>query len=910
MIGGRSWLQPAALLLALCAGNLAASAPPAASPTAKAWTADPDEQFILDVQIRQLRLGDTVRAYNAPEGTCVVLGDFFTALDVPIRIDLAAKTAKGWAFKETNKISIDSGAMTAAYGAKHNLETLAPGTIRETPEGWCVQTAALSRWFGISVKPMTSGSVLLLQSAEKLPIELEMERKQRAARIHPHAFDLASLPQVHVPYRMWRAPALDFVVSGGMTYRASDGVHVDREASVYAAGEIAHLSYDAQVTTNNNGKPSLIRVRAYRSDPDGGLLGPLHATHVGVGDVEGFDSRLTGVVAAGRGAVITNRPLTAKTAFDHTTIEGDLPIGWEAELYRNGELLAFAKSDVSQRYVFDNVQLLYGENRIRVVLYGPQGQIKERDETLNVGEDDVPAGKTWYWIGANEPGRDLISLEKPPDAAAQPKAQAAISVEHGLDSRTSVGVLARAMLIDDQRLTFLEGTVRRSVGPAQLAISASHESNGGVAAQAQLLGKFAGVYVDAEALIANDFHLRGSITADSERDARIAIDAPVKLGRGLFPVHAEANYIHRTDGSGTLDAAARLSANIDRFNLGTALNYHKAYVAAGSGTPAEMWISMIGSGHIGQVRLRTDAEFDVEPTAKFKSVELSAYWTATEHGDWETDLVYDGLVHRMRARVAHILRFNSFALSLSGEAATNGDLAFGFNLNFSLDARHGVTMSRQPLAQGGMVHAVVFQDLNGNGVLDPGEPLEKGALITTGTRQAERKTDANGSVTVGGLTPYMPIPIGIDSTSLDDPLLTPEKPIQVIVPRPGVAAEVLIPLVGGGEIEGALMKSGELGFEGVDLELVDPHGKIAATTRTDFDGFFLFERVAYGRYNIRVSDASAAAAKIERALTQAITIDAHHNVIRLGSIRPRRAVNIASRETLVLSPAGQAAILK
>ena len=84
-------------------------------------------------------------------------------------------------------------------------------------------------------------------------------------------------------------------------------------------------------------------------------------------------------------------------------------------------------------------------------------------------------------------------------------------------------------------------------------------------------------------------------------------------------------------------------------------------------------------------------------------------------------------------------------------------------------------------------------------------------------------------------------------------MLVPKKALQVVVPRPGVAADVQIGLVGGGDIEGALMKSGELGFEGVDLELVDPAGKVVATARTDFDGFFLFERVAYGRYTLRVA---------------------------------------------------------
>src|SRR3569832_612711 len=178
---------------------------------------------------------------------------------------------------------------------------MAHGSFRETSEGWCIQTTALARWFGIGVKPVTAGSVLVLQSPTKLPVELAMERQARAARIHPAKFDLASLPQVRIPYRMWRAPALDFVVSAGVTYSAQDGAIVDRQSSVYAAGEIAHLSYDAQVTTNQKGMPSALRLRAYRSDPAGHLLGTAQATHFGVGDVEGFDSKLTVTAAYGRG---------------------------------------------------------------------------------------------------------------------------------------------------------------------------------------------------------------------------------------------------------------------------------------------------------------------------------------------------------------------------------------------------------------------------------------------------------------------------------------------------------------------------------------------------------------------------------------------------------------------------------
>src|SRR5690348_2747803 len=169
MLGGRNWLRKAAVLLAFCAGSVGASAPPPAH--APAWTADPDEQFLLDVNIRQLRLGDGVRAYNTPEGTCVMFGDLIKALDVPISIDLAAKKASGWAFAEANRVLIDLPSQTATYRDK--AEPLASGAVRETPDGWCVDTKALTRWFGIGVTPFTSGSTLMLESEAKLPVELD-----------------------------------------------------------------------------------------------------------------------------------------------------------------------------------------------------------------------------------------------------------------------------------------------------------------------------------------------------------------------------------------------------------------------------------------------------------------------------------------------------------------------------------------------------------------------------------------------------------------------------------------------------------------------------------------------------------------------------------------------------------------
>ena len=82
------WLRGAFAAWALAAAGAVAAW--AATPVTPAWTADSDDQFLLDVNIRQLRLGDGVRAYQTPGGTCIVFGDFLTTLDVPMKIDLAA----------------------------------------------------------------------------------------------------------------------------------------------------------------------------------------------------------------------------------------------------------------------------------------------------------------------------------------------------------------------------------------------------------------------------------------------------------------------------------------------------------------------------------------------------------------------------------------------------------------------------------------------------------------------------------------------------------------------------------------------------------------------------------------------------------------------------------------------------
>ena len=874
----------------------------AASPVGPAWTADPDEQFLLDVNIRQLRLGDGVRAYATPEGTCVVFGDFLTTLDLPMKIDLAAKKASGWAFREENRIEIDEAAGAVRYGEKQ--ERLAEGTIRETPEGWCVDSAALGRWFQLGVKPVVQGSMLLLESEAKLPVELAREREQRAARLHPASMPLESLPRVKLPYRMWRAPALDFIVHAGATYQASTGLKVDRHASVQAAGEIARMSYDSMMTTDQKGLPESLRITAYRSDPDGGLLGPLNATHFAAGDVQSLSHRLI-PGSNGRGLEVTNRPLFNPVAFDRTRFEGDLPSGWDAELYRNGELLALSRSSGSQRYAFEDVALLYGDNRFEIVLYGPQGQQRSRLETINVGQSQVPAGQTWYWAGINQPGRNLLgnlldrddgggfNAPRQPADFTRANMQAAVQVEHGLSKRTSIGALATMLLANNEKLTFVEGSIRQSVGSSLLEVAVARDSRGGLAGRFAAVAQFGSLNVSADALVANNFVVNGE-RERRYREGRLSLDAPIKVGRQTISAHGDVRLADRGDENRSLNAVGRLSTNINGFNLTTLVDWQHRLGKAASLNDQRLELGVMGTGRIRAVRLRGEARWEVQPQSRFKSAELSAYWSATDKADWEGALGYDAEAGRGHARISHIRRFSTMAAAASIEAGTDGSVAAGINLNFSLDSgAGGFRLTNQRLASTGIVEARVYRDNNDNGVRDPSEPWESGAAITTGQRVSETPTDRQGLVRVGGLQPYQPVAVGIDTSSLEDPSLAPKKALQVIVPRLGVAAKIEIGLVGSGDIEGMLVQSDGRGFEGLDIELIDASGKVIASGRSDYDGFFLFDRIPYGRYGLRLTADSAHAAGVSQAIDRTVEISAVKSVVRMGAIRVLKAPQIA-----------------
>ncbi|WP_173205412.1 carboxypeptidase-like regulatory domain-containing protein [Sphingopyxis sp. BSNA05] len=372
-------------------------------------------------------------------------------------------------------------------------------------------------------------------------------------------------------------------------------------------------------------------------------------------------------------------------------------------------------------------------------------------------------------------------------------------------------------------------------------------------------------------------------------------------------MHLDAQYETRSDGRESLDITGRMSFNLNRLSLTGELSWEQQFSEFGPAPSDRIGARLLANGRIGKVRLRGEAIYRVAPEKRFEQVNFTGEWRAGERSDWRAELGYDAGLDRGRAAIGIIRRFERFSLTATAEAATDGSIAAGLNLAFSLgpDPRNGkFRFSSNKLANNGQALAIVFHDENRDGIRQPGESLAENVELTAGQSAAFTATDIRGRAVIDNLQPFRPVLIGIDSSSLSSPYVQPALPGVVITPRPGIATTVELPLVSAGEVEGTLVRRGGGTIAGVGLELLDGEGRVVRETRTEFDGFFLFDGVPYGSYTVRIEKLSAQAIRVPTQLTARAVVDDDNQVARLGAVTVGSTGNMVANDRDSPEPTG------
>jgi hypothetical protein len=871
---------------------------PAAPAFASGWQANEDDALLFDVRVRQWRVGDGVRGYQTDTGVCIDFADVVMAFDLPVRIDKKSRRATGWLFEENRTFTLDRDSNIVQIINKS--QNLGATDVRDVPEGWCVDAAIMSKWLNVQLKVDQANALILVSADRPLPFERAEERKSRAGKVRPaREFDLSSLPQASDPYKFFRTPSVDIVTSINAARDKRSRNRVDARYEMYASGEIAGASFDARLSSNGRGVPESLRLRAYKTDPEGRLLGPLQATHFALGDVSTNATALGIQTTAGRGAFVTNRPLNRPASFDSTVFRGELPDGWDAELYRNGQLIGYVQSRGDGRFEFLDVQLLYGQNKFEVVLYGPQGQVRREVKMIPVGLDSIPPRETYYWAAIQDAGRDLINMGRLEESEYLGW-RGGIGLERGLDPKTSVSASLFSSVLRGQRQYYLEGSVRRAVGPTLIELASAANLVGGYALRGQMLAQVGQALITGESAWLFGNYQSERYDRDVRRFNSISFDHGIKFGRQYLTVRGEVRYIDRYDGGRRIEAGSRILFNISSLNASAELLWsedsNKSSVDASSRLDAVYRLS----GRIGGLRLRGEATFAFSGQSGFRESRITGEWSAGERADWKVEAGYSASDSRARLALGHSRRFKHFAINGLVEAASDGSVAAGLSLAFSLGPnphKGGIRVAADKLASSGQAFAVVFQDDNADGIRQPNELVQKDVELTAGSTGRGSPTDAEGRSVIDGLVPYEQILIGIDASSLPDPFVQPAISGIVVTPRPGIPTVIELPLVSAGEISGSLQREGGKSLSGVDIELLDKNGRAVKVTRTEYDGFFLFEFVPYGTYRIRIAPLSANIIGLAAELPGAIALGKTNGTVDMGIIVARAVPRLANMAT-------------
>lgn len=848
---------------------------------------DEFDLLILEMRLNDLILSDGIISYITGSSIVLPLRDLATVLDFSISVDPAAGTANGWFIRENKLFSLNIARGELIIEGK--VQMFDPALVEIHEEDIFVDIRLLSRWFPIDIEFDLSNLLVELVSREPLPIEEKIAREEYREKILSRKAqdDGSSLPFVEIPFKPVGVPMVDIDTQFKMDKDSDSPAKTTATYSAVMTGDLLYSNAEIFVAGENKEKVEELRLSLTRKDPDGDALGDLpfdwSITEAVAGDV--YSPQLAGISRAtlGRGFMISNAPLDAPNEFDRITLNGDLALGWDVELYRNEVLIGFSSGEENNTYEFEDVPLVFGVNVLRLIFYGPQGQQREEIRQFRIGPDQISPGEVQFRFAANQHDRPFLLRDDDADENLEGHRRLFWEAKTGVSRNVSMG--ANFVEIpdsenDSQRYATLStsAVLGDVYGRLDLVKQFNEGWSAGMNAQTNVLGLS---LIGEHAFYRNFFSEQVSDSDDPQSTSTsLRLDGAVpETFLPRIPFSLTGKHDRQKSGDSTSTLSNRLSAAVGPASVSNTLSYSR------TSTDGQSSSSMSGSfllgGRIDAFRVRGAVSYAVLPKKSIESTSLTGDWAITKEYRGELGVEHD--LSNEEPETIFTAGFSAgwgvadvgFNLEYSDKDEVESTMTVSFGLGHDTATGKTAIVGRD-IAESGGASAHVFLDINADGVFNEGdEPLE-GVKFVADRGQITEATDENGHVLITGLESYKTVALRVDRGTLEDPFWVAEPDGYRMVPRPGSLAEVAFPVVSTGEIDGTVFRTwaDETGeAAGVLVQLVDDKDEVIRELRTAYDGFFLFDFVRPGTYTLRVDPAQMAELGLITAREYIIEID-------------------------------------
>ncbi len=853
-------------VLLTCAVALGNFVPPVLAQENSVFEDEGEYEIILEVKRRGKILSKAIIGMEKEFVYFLPLTQIARLVNFEVSVNLDAQSVEGTFGGSDNQYKVDIGKGT--FTLRGAEQALPEGAVYLKDKGYGVVEFYATPQFindlwGLELDLDTLKQRLDLTTKKDLPFELAEKRRLKRDSIFSsrkynqkrEAYD-PSLPYVPNEYKFFSKPSLN--INTTINETTAEKTNGSQSLNVTGRGDIfkTEANYTLRLQNSKDRDGSLLeeaRIRLERKSYDGSEL-PFNLKLFQAGDINVKAPNLIEGSLSGRGVMISNVPAKQNRDFDTVTVEGFAEPGWEVELYRGKQLLEFDTVGSDGEYRFEDVTLNYFKTVLRVVLYGPQGQIEEREEVYNVSRDMLRPGEEHFSATILDNEKDLISINDENELIEDSGIAGTFRYSRGINKWLSTFGTFTKRPTEQGNKNYATIGLNLSLLGASGTVEAYKDFSGGSAVDVRAATQFFGINANARAAFMSDFESEATqFGANNEtKNLEFSLSRSFKLPFGSMALSTGARHDSYIDSPSRTTFTTAQSLAVDNLQLTNSTNT-QYQDGDRTGTTGRFNLNYRFNP---KLTLRSYLNYALHPEWDLRNLNNELRYVGDE--GLTAALSVDRNLNTTGTNIGVQLGkdFDTWRGSVDLDRTPDNDYRAVLRTSFSMTPygpNGDYIYSSQNKTNRGNIRSRIFLDKNYDLEYNEGdEPLED-VQVKIGKRKTSNSNALGVIGYAGGISNDGPESVVINESSLPDPYYQPAVPGYNTIIRPGPFNYFEFPIHETGSIDGIVTVNNEP-FSGLSVVLKQQDGTIKDTAITEFDGYYAFEFVKPGKYYLELDE--------------------------------------------------------
>lgn len=807
-----------------------------------------DEELLFETYLAGIELGPLL-AVTKQSGIQLNLESYIEVMDFPIKFNRQELSYQGWFIEETRTFNLpldftNSESEIILLLSERELVIPAENYSYQNDELY-INANILSQIFGIKHNFNYQKLTLEARPNGKFPLLDKLRREGRVISNRNTKPSFVNLPRY---YEVLSPQILDIQLNTRYQEKLD---RLDSSYSVIAARDVALLNTQLALTGSSENGITNGRLTFSRDSVGGKLFGDTGITRIAVGDVRNVRQANGGTLSESLGVTIQNTDIVNLFDSEFITVDGDIPTGWDVELYRNGRLLGQKTSVEEGRYEFLDVPLIYGKNNFELILYGPQGQVTRRTFSRLVDESITSKKDFTYQASLTKINTTMLGINErnfDADQGYNFSSRGNIFLFDGVG--LNVGLQSRFGSEKDSSV-FSVGSSAAVLNNSLLSASLSFNSNDALGFGASLRSR-----VGNQSLSAN--YSTGNLKNADNFLATFSLEGPIDIGGGFtVPVSNSVSFTQTNDNKRFVYSNA-LGLRFSRFSMFHNIEYERIENDLTSNERTSAGLNL--QANLGQFYTRLSASYVPSDSDILKAISASVSWQPVGNFRLNFSSVLDTINDSLSNDLNLSYLGDNFRINGSVRDSDIGGLNIGVSASFTMKGQHldydDIVTGAFSSSQSGSLSVRVFFDKNLNAIFDDGDFVLPDVKVEGVQFFRTATTDENGIAVLDRLPNHVSSDIRIDEATLPEGFLVPLVEGVSITARSGLVDNLDFPVVVSSEIEGIaeIESLGSLApLPRAKLDLFNLQGQKIKETTTEYDGYFFIEGVVPGTYLLKLN---------------------------------------------------------